>query len=76
MSWVAQDGVVIIKTNYIKKYREQAGLSQRKLADLTGLSKGSIGEMENHKTPASDSDLYRIARALKISKDLLTEPNN
>ncbi len=65
----------IIRKN-IKKYRKQKGLTQQNLADLTGISREYICDVENEKRNKHITIAYlgRIAQALEISiKDFFTE---
>lgn len=49
----------------IKTFRLEAGISQEKLAELSGLSRPYINQLESgrSKRPSAES-LYKIARAL------------
>lgn len=57
----------------IRRLRNKAELSQRALADLTGLSFTTISRLENgHHLPTLGS-LNLIAKALKVSQSSLIE---
>lgn len=51
----------------IKKFREEAGLTQKALADLIGKSESAIQSYESGKTDIPLSGLVAILKALKIS---------
>lgn len=52
----------------IKSLREKKGISQEKLAEMTGLSRVSISNLENGKTlEVKVSTLRKIALALGVS---------
>ncbi|WP_374700428.1 helix-turn-helix transcriptional regulator [Sporomusa ovata] len=47
--------------------RKQHKFSQNKLAQLTGISRSTIGEIENHKTPIQDEHAVKLAKAFGIA---------
>jgi transcriptional regulator with XRE-family HTH domain len=55
-----------IKLN-IKTLRTQAGLTQQKLAELSGLATTQISSLENNDANPSIETITRIARALNVS---------
>lgn len=55
----------------IRNFRKAAGLSLNALAEKTGISKGSLGSIENEERPAGLSVLKRIAEALEIDVSVL-----
>lgn len=55
----------------IRSFRKAAGLSLSALARKTGISKGSLGSIENEVRPAGLSVLKRIAEALEINVAVL-----
>ena len=55
----------------IRNFRKAAGLSLSALAKETGVSKGSLGSIENGQRSAGLSVLKRIAEALKIDVSVL-----
>jgi len=55
----------------IRRLRGQSGLSQAKLARLTGLSPSAISQMENGAITPSLRVLVRLSRALQVSVDTL-----
>jgi len=55
----------------IKRARKQKGMTQEQLADITGISKVHISNMENANTNVSLASLVKIARALDASIDRL-----
>ena len=56
---------------YIRKYRLEAGMSQNRLAELTGVSTKYVGVLERSEKPPSLETLINIANALDISADML-----
>jgi len=58
----------------IKELRLRSGLSQEKLAEVSGLSLRSIQRIENNNTIPRGDSLKRIAEALKVSIEELTGP--
>ncbi|PIS11685.1 MAG: hypothetical protein COT73_02605 [Bdellovibrio sp. CG10_big_fil_rev_8_21_14_0_10_47_8] len=57
----------------IRHFRKEAGLSLSALALRTGISKGSLGSIENESRPAGLSILKRIAEALEIDVSILVD---
>lgn len=55
----------IFATN-VKNYRSESGLSQEKLAELTGLHRTYISAIEREKRNISIDNIQQIAEALKI----------
>jgi transcriptional regulator with XRE-family HTH domain len=59
----------------IKSLRDERGLNQEQLAELSGLSVREIGRIENAKCAASLDSLEKLAHAFQIHpKDLLDVP--
>jgi len=50
----------------LKKHRKMLGLSQEKLAEMTGLSWQTVNSIECHRTWVSDKTLESLADALRI----------
>ena len=57
----------------VKLSREQAGLTQQQLADLTGVSKRTIASYETGGASARSSTLLRLAKALNVSSKFLSD---
>jgi len=55
----------------IREIREELKITQDKLAELTGLSKGFLSEVENNKRNTSSENLLKIANVLGASVDYL-----
>ncbi|MEN6567135.1 MAG: helix-turn-helix transcriptional regulator [Veillonellales bacterium] len=53
----------------IKELRHARGLSQKKLAELAGVPKSTLGEMENHMLLPKQEYLERIAKVLGVTAD-------
>lgn len=67
------DNINKIIGNNLNKYRKSKGLSLEKVADMTGVSKGMIGQIERGETNPSISTLWKIANGLHISSTSLFE---
>ena len=57
----------------LNRYRRSMGLSLDKVAEMTGVSKGMIGQIERGETNPSVSTLWKIANGLHISSTSLFE---
>lgn len=55
----------------VREWRKEAGLSQRQLAELVGVSFPHISKIESDREPASSDLLQRIAQAVKRDADEL-----
>ena len=55
----------------IREIREERGLTQDRLAELAGISKGFLSDVENNKRNISSDNLLKIADALGASADYL-----
>lgn len=60
-------------TFFIRKIREEKGLSQEQLAKLSGVSASHIGYIENAEREPTVSILCKLAKALNVSPDELYE---
>ena len=59
--------------NKVKKYREEEGISQEKLAELANLHRTYIGSIERAEKIPSLITIVKIARALKVSNSQLID---
>lgn len=59
--------------NNVKKYREEEGISQEKLAELANLHRTYIGSIERAEKIPSLITIVKIARALKVSNSQLID---
>lgn len=63
----------------IKKYRNEKGISQKKLAELTGISSGYIGDIERggktENSSVSMKNICKIAEVLGVSLEDLAYTN-
>lgn len=50
----------------IKYWRKKRGISQKDLAEIIGISKSYISDIESHKKLPSFNVLYKIAEALEV----------
>ena len=57
----------------IKNIREQTGLSQEKLADLLGISRVSLSQVENGERKISVEEIAILAKVFNLSSDLLLD---
>lgn len=55
----------------IKEAREKKGLSQVKLAEALGISKGAIGNYECDKSSPKDSILFKLMTVLDVDANFL-----
>lgn len=55
----------------VKKFREERGLTAESLAELAGVSKSHINNIESASTRASAEIIIRIANSLDVSVDVL-----
>ena len=55
----------------VKRYRENKGMSARKLAEKTGVSLSHINNIESASTHASAEVLVRISNVLEVPIDVL-----
>jgi transcriptional regulator with XRE-family HTH domain len=60
----------------VRAYRERENLSQEKLAELAGLHRTYIGQVERAEKNITVRNLYRIGKALKIPPYLLLIPES
>ena len=67
------DNINLIIGNNLNKYRKNKGFSLDKVAEMTGVSKGMLGQMERGETNPSISTLWKIANGLHISSTFLLE---
>lgn len=64
-----------ILSQNLKRIREAQGLSLDRMAELTGVSKSMLYQMERAQSCPSITTLYKISNALKISlSQLVSEP--
>jgi transcriptional regulator with XRE-family HTH domain len=57
--------------NQVRKYRSLLGISQEKLAELSGLHRTYIGHVERGEVNISLLNLFKISKALKITAEEL-----
>lgn len=57
----------------VRRRRAELGLTQERLADLTGLHRTYIGSIERAERNISIDNMARIARALKVPLTALVE---
>lgn len=55
----------------VKQFRKEKGYSAEKLADISGVSKSHINNIESANSSVSTEVLVRIANALEVSVDVL-----
>ena len=72
-----KEGGALVDTNFgvwLKATREKRALSQSKLSDLTGISKGYLGHLEQFNKPPSQDKCRALATALMVSEvEVMTE---
>ncbi len=62
----------MLKTPRLRELRERAALSQEDLAKQSGVSRATIADLEGEKRPARPSTRRKLAEALGIRPDELT----
>ena len=65
-----------IFANNVKYYRQILGISQEKLAEISGLHRTYISDIERQKRNISIDNIERIANALNIEPALLFKNNS
>jgi transcriptional regulator with XRE-family HTH domain len=73
MSDKAQTLRKTLSTN-IKRHREQAGLTQEKLAEKAGISANMVNDIEGCRSWVSDKTLVKLAAALQVETYRLFMP--
>ena len=58
--------IITVFADNVRKYRTNKGLSQEKLAELSGLHRTYIGDIECYRRSISLKNIQRIADALEI----------
>lgn len=58
----------------IRKFRKEGGISQDTLAEMSGIDRRSISDIENGKSNLSFITLYKIVTSLHMPSDLLFYP--
>ena len=61
--------------NRIKVYRQNAGLSQEKLAELVGVSRQAVTKWEANQSSPSTQKLFKLAEIFKTTVDILLDCN-
>ena len=57
----------------IKKLREERGLSQKELAEKSGIAQSAISYIENKRTNSEIYTIVRLAKALGVTVEYLLE---
>lgn len=68
------DNINLVIGKNLNKLRKDKGYSLDKVAEMTGVSKGMLGQIERGETNPSISTLWKIAKGLHISSTSLLEP--
>ena len=55
----------------IKKLRKSIGMTQKELAEATGIKRSTIGMVESNKQGTSNENLIRLAQVLNVTVDYL-----
>jgi transcriptional regulator with XRE-family HTH domain len=62
-----QNGGTMVKKNFILYFRKKVGLSQKQLAELTGISEMSIRRYESGERDPRASDIKKLAETLGVT---------
>ena len=65
-----------INPKTLKDFRTKSGLSQEKLAEISGISKKTIARIEGGKSSANTNTLTKLAKTLNISPENLSNPSD
>jgi len=57
----------------LKELRQAAGLTQSRLAELAGLSKNGIAQLEQGSRDPAWATVFALAQALRVSTDAFTQ---
>ena len=69
------ENINVVLANNLKTLREQKKLSLDKVAEMTGVSKTMLGQIERRESNPSISTVWKIANGLKVSfTSLINEP--
>jgi len=71
MSEVMITDIIRVFGNNVRKYRSQKGISQEKFAELCGLHRTYISDIECFRRSISLSNIQKIADALEIDAYIL-----
>ena len=67
----------LVLANNMKSLREQRKLSLDKVAEMTGISKTMLGQIERGESSPSITTVWKIANGLKLSfTSLINEPQS
>jgi XRE family transcriptional regulator, regulator of sulfur utilization len=61
------EDITLLVSQNLKKLREERNLSLEKLADLTGVSKSMLGQIERGESSPTISTVWKISNGLKVS---------
>lgn len=61
------EDITLLVSQNLKKLREEKKLSLEKLADLTGVSKSMLGQIERGESSPTISTVWKISNGLKVS---------
>ena len=68
------ENILLVIGGNIRHYRGQAGLTQEQLAELAGLHRTYIGQVERAEKNLSARNIAKIARALQVAPHELLKP--
>ena len=63
--------IILVFGKNVRRYREEKGISQEKLAEKSGLHRTYISDIERFQRSISLSNVQKIADALRVSTHLL-----
>ena len=69
-----RDEILRLFGDHLRELRTERGLSQERLAELAGLDRNYIGQIERAERNVALVNIIRIAKALEIEASELFEP--
>ncbi len=70
---IMEEKTRVLFGNRVREYRHRSGLTQQELADLAGLHRSYIGEIELGRRNITLDNATKIAKALNVSLTTLLE---
>ena len=58
----------------LRRWRERKGFTQAELAEAAGITRAALSRLENCQAPPKPSNLRRLAKALDLKPEDLSDP--